>query len=87
MGRASLFKSIMLYFILSVAILAILLFLPVSKLVWILSVRRLQRKLKQELSEAEINGQLARSRFIAMIVVILFSLLFNINFIGFPGYE
>ncbi|MDM8558571.1 hypothetical protein [Candidatus Parabeggiatoa sp. HSG14] len=74
----------MLYFIFSVSILAVLLFLPVSKLVWILSVRRLQRKLKREISEAEINGQLARARFIAMIIVILFSLFFNINFIGFP---
>ena len=76
----------MLYFIFWVALLALLLFFPVSKLIWTLSVRRLQKKLQRELSPEEINGQLARARFISILIVLLFSLLFNINSIGLPGY-
>ena len=81
------FDDIMWYFIFSVALLALLLFFPVSKLVWTLSVRRLQRKLQRELSPEEINGQLARARFITILIVLLFSVLFNLNSIGWPGYE
>ena len=73
----------MLYFIFSVILLALLLFFPVSKLVWVLGVRRQQRKQKRELSQEEINGQLARARFVTILIVILFSLFFNINSIGY----
>jgi len=76
----------MLFFTFSIALLALLLFFPISKLVWILSVRRLQSKLQRELSQEEVNGQLARARFISLLIALLFSLLFNINSIGFPGY-
>jgi len=76
----------MLFFTFSVALLALLLFFPISKLVWVLSVRRLQKKQQRELSQEEINGQLARARFISLLMALLFSLLFNINSIGFPGY-
>ena len=73
------------YFIGSVAVLALLLYFPVSKLIWTLSVRRLQKKLKRELTPEEINGQLARARFIAILLVLLFSILFNLNSIGWHG--
>ncbi len=76
----------MLYFIFSIIILAFLLFFPVSKIIWTMSVRRLQRKLNRELSKEEINGQLFRARFISLFIVILFSILFNINSIGIPSY-
>jgi len=76
----------MLFFTFSVTLLALLLFFPISKLVWVLSVRRLQKKQQRELSQEEINGQLARARFISLLMALLFSLLFNINSIGFPGY-
>jgi cobalamin synthase len=76
----------MLFFTFSVALLALLLFFPISKLVWILSVRRLQSKQQRELSQEEINGQWARARFISLLIVLLFSILFNINSIGFPDY-
>ncbi len=72
------------YFTFSVLILAGLLFFPVSKLVWVLSVRRLQRKQQRQLSSAEIQGQLNRARFITLFIVIIFSLFFNINLIGLP---
>ena len=48
----------------SVIVLGGLLFFPVSKMIWVFSVRRLQRKLNKELSEQETSGQLARARFI-----------------------
>ncbi len=75
----------MLYFSISVIVLAVLLFFPVSKLIWVWSVRRLQRKLSRELSQEDLSGQLTRARFIAMIVCLIFSLLFNINIIGIPS--
>ncbi len=73
----------MLYFIVSVAILALLLFFPVSKLVWVLSVRRLQRKEQRTLSQDDIQGQLLRARLMSLFIVILFSILFNVSTIGY----
>ncbi len=74
----------MLYFLVSVIVLAALLFLPISKLIWVFSVRRLQRKLKRELNETEIAGQMTRARFVSIFVSLLFSYLFNLNLIGLP---
>ena len=75
----------MLWFTVSVVVLAVLLFFPVSKLVWVMSVRRLQRKLQRELSEAELEGQQARARFIAVFVSLVFSFVFNVNLLGWPA--
>ncbi len=74
------------YFVGSVLILAVLLYYPVSKLVWVLSVRRLQRKENRELSEVELQGQLNRARIIAVIMVLMFSYLFNLTLGGKLGY-
>ncbi|MEJ2508302.1 MAG: hypothetical protein P8009_02290 [Gammaproteobacteria bacterium] len=76
----------MLYFIVSVLILTALLFLPVSKLIWVLSVRRLQRKLQRELAAEELDGQLARARFLAVLLSLIFSFLFNVQLLGLPGH-
>ena len=65
----------------SVILLGVLLFFPVSKMIWVFSVRRLQRKLNKELSEQDVAGQLTRARFIAVIVVLIFSYFFNANVI------
>ncbi len=67
------------YFLISLVILAILLFFPTSKLIWTVSVRRLQKKIKTELSNAELEGQLKRARIIAIFVVLIFSYLFNVS--------
>jgi hypothetical protein len=75
----------MLYFIISVLILAGLLFIPVSKLIWVFSVRRLQRKTKTELTQQQIDGQLKRARFISVFLCLLFSFLFNLQLMGLPG--
>jgi hypothetical protein len=74
----------MLYFLVSVFVLAILLFFPISKLIWVLSVRRLQRKMNRELNEKELAGQMTRARFVSIFVSLLFSYLFNLNLIGLP---
>lgn len=74
-----------LWFLISVAVLAALLFIPVSKLIWVLSVRRLQRRSGRELSEVELEGQLRRARVIAVFVTLIFSFLFNANLLGLPG--
>ena len=76
----------MLYFLLSVFVLALLLFFPITKLIWVISVRRLQRKLKRELNESELAGQMTRARFISIFVSLLFSYLFNLNLIGLPTH-
>jgi hypothetical protein len=76
----------MLYFLLSVLVLAALLFFPISKLIWVFSVRRLQRKLNRELNQTEIAGQMTRARFISIFVSLLFSYLFNLNMIGIPTH-
>lgn len=65
--------------------LAALLFYPVSKLIWVVSVRRMQRKLERELSEEELQGQRRRARFLTVPVVLTFSWLYNVNTIGLPG--
>lgn len=65
------------YYWLSVVVLAALLFLPVARMVWVLAVRRLERKLGHALSAEEREGQLNRARFLAILLCTLFSLLFN----------
>jgi len=75
----------MLNFILWVLLLAALLFWPMSKLVGVLSVRRLQRKLARELDENEIAGQMNRARVISAFVSLLFSFAYNLSTIGLPG--
>ena len=74
------------YFLLSVLVLAALLFFPISKLIWVMSVRRLQRKLNRELKETELAGQMTRARFVSIFVSLLFSYLFNLNMIGIPTH-
>ena len=75
----------MMTFIIYVLILAALLFYPMSKLIWVLSVRRLQKKTNQELNEQELAGQMSRARFISLFVCLSFSFLYNLNTIGLPN--
>ena len=77
----------MLSFIVWVVILAALLFWPMSKLIWVLSVRRLQRKLERELDEQEIAGQMNRARVISVFVSVVFSYLYNLSRLGMPGSD
>jgi hypothetical protein len=72
---------------LSVVVLAALLFWPASRMIWVLSVRRLERKRGQPLSEAERAGQRNRARFIAIIVCALFSALFTYQRLDMASYR
>ena len=74
----------MLNFIIWVLLLAALLFWPMSKLVFVLSVRRMQRKLARDLNESEVAGQMNRARIISVFVSVLFSYLYNLSTIGMP---
>lgn len=68
-----------LFYLLSVTFLALLLYYPVNKLIFILSVRRYEKKIGNSLSDEELKGQLIRSRFITIILIIFFSSLFNLK--------
>ena len=74
----------MLNFIVWVLLLGALLFWPMSKLIWVMSVRRLQRKLGRELNEQELAGQMNRARIISVFVSLTFSYLYNLSTIGLP---
>ncbi len=69
------------------ALLVALLFFPVSRLIGMFSVRRLQRKTGEAPSEAEIAGQMRRARLIALFLLLVFSFLFNFNILELPGGE
>jgi Na+-translocating ferredoxin:NAD+ oxidoreductase RnfD subunit len=66
-------------------LLAVMLFFPVSKLVWTLSIRRQERKQKRKLNDSEVTGQMQRARFITFFLVVVFSLMLNVNNFGFTG--
>lgn len=72
-------------FMLWVLALAALLIWPVSRIVWVLSVRRLQRKLARELEDEEVRGQRRRSWVIALVLSLVFSWLYNASQLGLPG--
>ena len=74
----------MLVFILWVLLLAGLLFWPLSKLVFVLSVRRLQRKLARDLNDTEVASQMNRARIIGVFLSVVFSYLYNLSTIGMP---
>jgi len=67
------------FYVLNVIILSLLLYYPVNKLIFVLSVRRLERKIGKQLNNIQKSGQLKRSRFISILLIIIFSCLFNIN--------
>ncbi len=75
----------MLIFWFWVFVLAALLFYPVTQLIWVLSVRRMQRKLHKELNEQELAAEKQRARFIAIVACFVFSILFNFARLGPPG--
>ncbi len=70
------------FFALSVLVLAALLFFPLSSLVWALSVRRLERRTGSPLGEEALRGQRARARFIAVLLAVAFSFLYNLHLLG-----
>ena len=76
----------MLYFWGSVAVLAALLYLPVTRLIWALSVRRLERRRGAALAADEVRGQGTRARFLGVLISAATALLFNVQTLGWPPY-
>lgn len=69
------------YWLWVIALTAALIY-PVSRLIWVFSVRRLQKKLQKTLSSDEIKGQKNRAYLIGIIVCLAFSMLFNYRLLG-----
>ena len=65
--------------------LAAALWWPASRLIWVLSVRRLERKLSRKLETAEIDGQKRRAWIIAAALCLLFSAMFNVRLLAAGG--
>lgn len=72
----------MAYYAVTTVILAALLFVPAARLIWALSVRRLERRTEHRLSDGERRGQLRRARVIAAVVTVAFAALFNGQLLG-----
>ncbi len=75
------------YYWLSVAVLAALLVWPVSKMIWVMSVRRLERKRGEALTDPERAGQRNRARFLAIVICTVFSALFNYQILDMASYR
>lgn len=65
-----------------VAAMTLALLIPVSRLIWVFSVRRLQKKLKKKLDDREIQGQKKRAYLIGFVICLIFSILFNFKLLG-----
>ncbi len=62
--------------------LAAALWWPVSRLVWVWSVRRLERRLQQTLDTGERAGQARRAQVLAIPIALLFAGVFNLRLLG-----
>lgn len=69
-----------------VAILTAALFLPAAKLIWVLSIRRLEKKLGHDMDHRERLAQQNRARFIALLLCFIFAALFNFQSLQMAHY-
>ncbi|MBE8182712.1 MAG: hypothetical protein HAW61_04230 [Candidatus Portiera sp.] len=65
------------YFLLTSAVLFAMLYYPVHKMIYIMSVRRMQKKLKKDLNDKEQLGQKRRAHFVTIILLVIFSAIYN----------
>ncbi len=72
------------FFVVSVFILAAALLWPASRMIWVLSVRRIEKRTKTRLRPEEIAGQKRRAWIIAIFCCLVFSYLFNLSTLGVP---
>lgn len=73
-----------LWYLAGIIILSVALFFPVRNLIWVLSVRRLERKTQSKLDERERSAQRQRAAFLAALLAIAFSAAFNYVMFGPP---
>ncbi len=67
----------LMWFWLTTLVLAVALFFPVNKMVWVVSVRRMERKLARVTTDEEREKLRRRSRILTSIIVVTFAFLFN----------
>ena len=72
--------SVMLWYWGSSLALALLLFFPVEKMLWVLRIRSAERRLKRSTNQEERDEERRKARSISGIIVISFSFLFNYTF-------
>ncbi len=66
----------------SIIVLVAVLYYPVYRLILTVSVGRLQKKKNAILNEEEIKGQSRRAHFITIILLPLFSYIYNTHLMG-----
>ena len=59
------------------AILAIALYFPANRMIWVMRVRRLEKSLGREANEAEREEVRRKTRLLAGIIAVCFSFIFN----------
>lgn len=59
------------------ALLAVLLHFPIHKLIWVLRVRRMERKLERPVTEEEREDAKRRTRILAGVIAITVAFLYN----------
>ncbi len=72
-------------FLFWMALLVAMLIYPAKQWIWVLSVRRLQRKLDRDLEAEELAGQSRRAWVVAAIICAIFSFFFNAAMLGMPS--
>ena len=65
--------------------LALALWWPAGRMIWVISVRRLERRLERKLDTAEIDGQKRRAWLLAAALCLMFSALFNFRLLNAAG--
>ncbi len=70
------------YYWVSSLVFAFLLFFPTSKLIWSLRIRKAEKKLQRVTTEEERDREKKIARFISVILVVFFALLFNRNLLS-----
>ena len=73
-------NSVQLWYWGSSLVLALLLFFPVEKMLWVLRIRSAERRLKRATNQEERDEERRKARSISGIIVISFSFLFNYTF-------
>ena len=72
----------MLWYWISSLVLAALLYLPAGRLIWVIRVRRMDRKLKRSSTEEERKLERRKANVIAGVIVLTFAFLFNRTFMS-----
>lgn len=61
----------------STLVLAVLLYFPTRKLIWVASVRRLERRLGRKSTDQERQERLRVARILAALIAVTFAFLYN----------